>query len=162
MWRLCRVYLVTQQSRDTLSRLVLFAHLALPKKNVRACLEQFVRQAHQQSVPAATVKLFSIPAWHITHIIGSGSLSSHRTERWSRCQQSSYKACHLFQTAQDACWAHFSSRKLFLGKHCTHKTLEALRSAWSGWTEITSPSKQRHFSSVHPLGSQWHHSFEWW
>lgn len=162
MLRLSSAYLVTQQSRDSWS-LHFLAHLALPWQNVWACLELSVCQAHQQSVPGSFLSLLGTS--HTSSVLGRCHLTGQ--ESWSRCQQSSDKACHSFQTAQDAFWAcvPFLIQKIIFWEHASLTTLsESFRSASVLTWEVDKQgsSLSSHVSLVHPLGSQWNQSFEWW
>lgn len=68
-----------------------------------ACLEVFFYAGLISSQPLSGSFLSLLGTSHTSSVLGHRHLAGG--ERWSWCQQSSYKACHLFQAAQDAFWA---------------------------------------------------------
>lgn len=125
-------------------------HLPLPLQNVWACLELFVCQAHQQSVPATPVLLFSIPPWHITQttsVLGHCHLTGLKRLSW--CQHSSYKACHLFETAHDAFWARVPilNQKIISGTRFALITFQLEHEKWMNGMIPDKPDKVTFFSA---------------
>lgn len=92
-----------QQSSDSWSLHIFFVHLPLFWLNVWACLEVFFHARLISSQPLSSSFLSLLGTSHTSSVLGHHHLAGG--ESWSWCQQSSYKACHLFQAAQDAFWA---------------------------------------------------------